>query len=76
MEADSAREKLAARMEKASVPAEEDAPTAPRKRRRERAPAPSGGGADVIGDFLTSRQGKAVQRQVLRGVFGMLKKRL
>ena len=76
VEADSAREKLAARMEKASVPAEEDAPTAPRKRRRERAPAPSGGGADVIGDFLTSRQGKAVQRQVLRGVFGMLKKRL
>jgi hypothetical protein len=31
---------------------------------------------DAIGDFLTSRQGKALQRQVLRGVFGMLRKRL
>ena len=39
------------------------------------APAPSGG-ADAIGDFLTSREGKAMQRKVLRGVFGMLKKRL
>jgi hypothetical protein len=35
-----------------------------------------GGGTDAIGDFLRSRQGKALQRQVLRGVFGMLRKRL
>jgi hypothetical protein len=28
-----------------------------------------------VGDFLTSREGKAMQRKVLRGVFGMLKKR-
>ena len=34
------------------------------------------GGADVLGDFLTSREGKAMQRTVLRGVFGMLRKRL
>ena len=30
----------------------------------------------AIGDFLTSRQGKTLQRQVIRGVFGMLRKRL
>ena len=29
-----------------------------------------------IGDFLNSRQGKAIQREVIRGVFGMLRKRL
>jgi hypothetical protein len=79
VEADSAREKLAARMEEATVDADAE-PTAdkPRARRRTKstpAPAPSGAG-DVLGDFLTSREGKAVQRKVLRGVFGMLKKRL
>jgi len=30
----------------------------------------------ILGDFLQSRQGKALQREVLRGVFGMLRKRL
>ncbi len=77
VEAESAREKLAARMEEATVEAEaEPAEDKPRKRRpKKAAPAPSGG-ADAIGDFLTSREGKAVQRKVLRGVFGMLKKRL
>jgi hypothetical protein len=44
------------------------------KSRRASAPKPPGGGA--VGDFLTSRQGRALQRQVLRGVFGMLRKRL
>jgi DNA double-strand break repair helicase HerA and related ATPase len=29
-----------------------------------------------FGDFLSSRQGKALQKQVVRGVFGMLKKHL
>ena len=38
---------------------------------RARAPDPGG-----IGDFLNSRQGKAMQREVMRGVFGMLRKRL
>jgi hypothetical protein len=41
--------------------------------KKKRAPAPSGGG---IGDFLGSRQGKQIQREVIRGVFGMLRKRL
>jgi hypothetical protein len=31
---------------------------------------------DAIGDFLGSRQGKAMQKKVMRGVFGMLKKKL
>ncbi len=42
----------------------------PRKAPREQ-PAESG-----VGDYLRSRQGQALQRQVLRGVFGMLRKRL
>ena len=42
------------------------------KERAPKAPAPGGG----VGDFLRSREGQRVQRQVLRGVFGMLRKRL
>ena len=75
MEAQSARELLAGRLEAASEPAK-PAPAARKAPRPRRAPAPSGGGADAIGDFLTSRQGKALQREVMRGVFGMLRKRL
>ena len=30
----------------------------------------------MIGDFLRSSTGKTLQREVLRGVFGMLEKRL
>jgi DNA helicase HerA-like ATPase len=72
-EAQSARELLAGRMaDAAEAPAR--ARRAPaRARRREPVPA---GTADTLGDFLTSRQGKALQRDVLRGVFGMLRKRL
>ena len=44
---------------------------APRK-----APAPGGSGADAIGDFLRSREGKELQEKVARGIFGMLRKRL
>jgi uncharacterized protein len=80
VEAESAREKLAARMKEATVDAADVEPKAktPRARRRRKSapsPAPSGAG-DVLGDFLTSREGKAMQRKVMRGVFGMLKKRL
>ena len=31
---------------------------------------------EALGKFLKSREGKSLQRQVMRGVFGMLKKRL
>ncbi len=68
----SARELLAGRMADAAEP--EPPPRARREPRRER--VPPAGGADTLGDFLGSRQGKALQRQVMRGVFGMLRKRL
>ena len=82
VEGESAREVLEARLERASQPA--PAPPAERRApdhvpvpkdlpRRRRAPAPSGGG---LGDFLSSHEGKALQREVVRGVFGMLRKRL
>jgi uncharacterized protein len=45
------------------------------KEHREAAKAPAGG-LDGIGDFLKSRQGQAMQKEVVRGVFGMLKKAL
>ena len=52
------------------------APRPRRRRPRRGAPAPAGGTADAIGDFLRSREGKALQRKVMRGVFGMLRKRI
>ena len=33
-------------------------------------------GGDPLTDFLGSRQGRQIQREVIRGVFGMLRKRL
>jgi hypothetical protein len=72
----SAREILAERLEapKPLPPTEpmEHIPL-PKPAPKKRAPAPSAGG---IGDFLSSRQGKQIQREVIRGVFGMLRKRL
>ena len=76
----SAREKLAARMEEQEEPEPEPAGAArkaPRRRQREpEAATARTGGADAIGDFLTSREGKALQKKVMRGVFGMLRKGL
>ena len=78
---ESAKEMLAKRLEAATVaeaPAEEPQPDRipvpkPKRGRRERAPrAPK----DPLDNLLTSREGKALQRKVLRGVFGMLRKRL
>ena len=71
---ESAAELLAARVERP--------PTRPRPRTEgegedEAAPLRTAEGAgDPLTDFLRSRQGKALQREVVRGVFGMLKKRL
>ena len=75
-EAESARELLAARMSAAAAPPAEAAKPAPTPK-----PAPAkqpdqGGVADTIGDVLNSPQGKQVQREVIRGIFGMLKKKL
>jgi hypothetical protein len=81
----SAREVLAERLEAPKpLPPTQPAPSAPEPmehvpvpkgmgRSRRKAPPASGGG---LGDFLNSRQGKQIQREVIRGVFGMLRKRL
>jgi DNA helicase HerA-like ATPase len=70
-ESQSARELLAGRMADAAEPA----PPKPRREPR-REPVPPAGTADTLGDFLTSRRGKALQREMMRGVFGMLRRRL
>ena len=77
-EAASAREKLEERLARAEAPEAEPAGApAPRAKRRRKvtAPAPAGD-LERLGDFLGSREGKALQRKVTRGLFGMLKKRL
>jgi hypothetical protein len=33
------------------------------------------GGLAAVGKFLTSKQWQSIEKQVLRGVFGMLKRR-
>jgi len=71
---ESAREVLAGRLAAATAaaapaPAAAEPATAPAP--APKPPAPSGGG---LGDFLNSRQGKQLQKEVVRGVFGLLKK--
>ena len=51
--------------------AADQADASARRRRR----TPSGGGADAIGDFLKSSSGRAIKREVVRGLFGLLKQR-
>jgi DNA double-strand break repair helicase HerA and related ATPase len=46
-----------------------------RRKPKPRAPAPTASTSDAIGDFLNSRSGRALQKEIVRGVFGMLKKR-
>jgi hypothetical protein len=69
-EAESAREKLEARLDAA-----DEAP-APAKQRHKAKPPPPSSPLDQLSDFLGSREGKALERKVARGVFGMLKKKL
>ena len=71
---ESARELLAARIEQQALEAEPKPETAPAPRRRRRAEPVTT--ADPLTDFLGSRQGKTLQREVIRGVFGLLRKRL
>ena len=78
-DAESARELLAARMAASAAAAQSAA--APKEQAKAPKPAPApkqpaggGGVADTIGDVLNSSQGKQVQREVIRGIFGMLKK--
>jgi hypothetical protein len=79
VEAESAREKLAARMEEATVDTADAEPKADRPRpgrRREPTPAamPSGSGR-FLGDFLPCMK-QAIQRDVLRGRIRHAHKRL
>jgi uncharacterized protein len=71
---ESARERLAARVEATPEPEPEAAPVEtvepPPRRRRS---AESG---DPLTDFLGSRQGRTIQREVIRGMFGLIRKRL
>src|SRR3954453_20366386 len=67
----SAREMLAARLEQPAPTraAKAAQPAAPKRAHKEAADA--AGGMDAVGGFLKSRQGKALERQVVRGVFGL-----
>ena len=67
----SARGVLAARVAAPTSPGE-----APRPAPEHKAAASAvGGGVEAITDFLNSSTGRTITREVVRGVFGMLKKK-
>ena len=68
----SARELLAERLEQAA----ETKGDAPSPERRKRAAEATGGGADALGDFLNSSSGRTILRELVRGLFGLLRRRL
>ena len=72
VDAQSARELLAARLDQqhGTGPMPK-----PKPEHRESADAVAGG-TDALGKFLKSRQGQRLQKEVVRGMFGLLKKRL
>jgi DNA helicase HerA-like ATPase len=78
VDSQSAREILAARLETpAPPPAAAEAPAPPKTEpAHAEAASAAGGGVEALSGFLKSRQGKQLQRQVVRGVFGLLKKQL
>jgi uncharacterized protein len=71
VDSQSAREMLAARLAPPPTP---EAP-APAEDHKKAAGAMTEG-AGALGDFLNSRQGKQLQKEVIRGVFGLLKKKI
>ena len=76
-EPEPASEEPAPEPEPESEPERVPAPRVPKRARsRRRAPAPAKSTPEAIGDFLGSRQGQRLQREVVRGVFGMLRRRL
>ena len=79
VDSESARELLAARLEPTPPPPPPEAadpkPAPSKPEHREGADA-LGGGLGALGDFLQSKQGKRLEKQVMRGVFGLLKKKL
>jgi uncharacterized protein len=72
LDSQSAREMLATRLEQPAPGAPSPQPSP----RQKKAAAATGAGADAIGDFLKSSSGRALTREVVRGVFGMLKRSL
>jgi len=79
VDSESAREMLAARLAApapaAGSPAAPAPAPAPQAEHREAAGALAGG-IGALGTFLHSKQGKQLEKQVVRGVFGLLKKKL
>ena len=71
---ESARELLAERVERQAP--EPEAPKSGPVRKAPKPRRPPGDGADPLTDFLGSRAGRQIQREVIRGVFGMLRKKL
>jgi len=71
VDAQSAREMLATRLDQAGATG---APAVPQESHQQAATA-VGAGAEALTDFLKSSTGKTITREVVRGVFGMLKKR-
>jgi hypothetical protein len=57
-----------------ATPTGAPAPRGRSGRRQKEAASAASGGAEVIGTFLKSREGRALMRDVGRGIFGMLKK--
>ncbi|MBA3567677.1 MAG: DUF853 domain-containing protein [Actinomycetota bacterium] len=70
LDSQSAREMLAGRLEQAST-----SPARPTSQRQKKAAEATAGGADAIGDFLKSSTGRTIQRELVRGLFGLLKKK-
>jgi len=73
LENESAAEQLAKRVEQAPEPAPEEEKKPPLEVPKSEKKK---GAGDALTDFLGSRQGKALQRQVVRGAFSLLRKRL
>ena len=72
LERESAREELEKRLEQAPQAPAQPKPK-PQRQGSAKQPAPKG---DTVTDFLRSRQGQTLEREVVRGVFGLLRKRL
>jgi DNA helicase HerA-like ATPase len=72
LDSQSARELLAERLDPPPAGKPQRQPT----ERQKGAGDAVGKGADAIGDFLQSSSGRALTREVVRGVFGMLKRGL
>jgi uncharacterized protein len=73
VDAQSAAEMLAARLQQAAAQA---GAAPPASGDSEKAAKAARGGGDALSDFLKSSTGKQIQREVIRGVFGMLRKSL